>query len=204
MAIFTSVILLAQNAGSTINENLQVTEDKLQNANKELDLLKEQYNNMLTQGTETTFFNFGNIYFWFVLVGLLLLAFGLLFLLAELQNKDRSRKSKVSATPLRHKASQGQEGGPASGWQSIKEEKEEENKVEEEDEEVEDDPEEDDEPTKGGPASSGEESELAKESEEEKIEEELVEEDDDEDEEEEEKPVKKMDKPIKIKVEKIK
>jgi len=175
MAILTSVILLAQNASSTINENLQVTDDKLQNANQELDLLKEQYNNMLTQAPENTFFNFGNMYFWFVLVGLLLLAFGLLFLLAELQNKDRRKKSKV---------------------QSIKEEEVEEN--------VEDD-EEDDEPTKGGPASGGEEPELAKESEEEKIEEELVEEDDDEEEEvEDEQAVKKTDKPIKIKVEKVK
>lgn len=178
MAILTSVILLAQNTSSTINENLQVTEDKLQNANQELDLLKEQYNNMLTQAPENTFFNFGNMYFWFVLVGLLLLAFGLLFLLAELQNKDRSKKSKV---------------------ESIKEEKE-----EEVEEDVEDD-EEDEEPTKGGPASGGEEPELVKESEAEKIEEELVEEDDDEEDEvEDEQVVKKTDKPIKIKVEKIK
>jgi SAM-dependent MidA family methyltransferase len=35
------------------------------------------------------------MYFWFVLVGLLLLAFGLLFLLAELQNKDKSKKVKA-------------------------------------------------------------------------------------------------------------
>lgn len=174
MAILTSVILLAQNTSSTINENLQVSEENLKNANQELDLLKEQYNNMLTQAPENTFFNFGNMYFWFVLVGLLLLAFGLLFLLAELQNKDRSKKSKV---------------------ESIKKEKE---------EEVEDD-EADEEPTKGGPASGGEEPELAKDSEEEKIEEELVEEDDDEEDEvEDEQAVKKTDKPIKIKVEKVK
>lgn len=167
MAILTPIILLAQNASSTINENLQVTEDKLQNANQELDLLKEQYNNMLTQAPETTFFNFGNMYFWFVLVGLLLLAFGLLFLLAELQNKDKKAKHKNKA----------------------------EEKIEsDKNEEVEDDTEEE---------VVEEESELAKESEEEKIEEELLEEDDDE-EEEDEKSVKKMDKPIKIKVEKIK
>lgn len=168
MAIFTSVILLAQNASSTINENLQATEGKLQNANQELDLLKEQYNNMLTQAPETTFFNFGNMYFWFVLVGLLLLAFGLLFLLAELQNKDKKVKHKN------------------------KEEKIESHK----ETEVEDDTEED---------IAEEEPELAKESEEEKIEEELVEEDDDEEDEvEDEQAVKKIDKPIKIKVEKIK
>lgn len=169
MAIFTSVILLAQNASSTVNENLQVTEGQLQNANQELDLLKEQYNTMLTTSPETSFFNFGNMYFWFVLVGLLLLAFGLLFLLAELQNKDKKVKNKN---------------------------KTEENISAVKDEEPEDDAEED--------VSEEEEQELAKESEAEKIEEELVEEDDDEGDEEEEKPVKKSDKPIKIKVEKIK
>jgi len=92
MAIFTSVVLLAQNASSTINENLQVSEENLKNANQELDLLKEQYNNMLTQAPETTFFNFSNMYFWFVLVGLLLLAFGLLFLLAEIKIAVESPK----------------------------------------------------------------------------------------------------------------
>jgi cytoskeletal protein RodZ len=167
MAIFTSVILLAQNASSTINENLQATEGKLQNANQELDLLKEQYNNMLTQTPDNSFFNFSNMYFWCVLVGLLLLAFGLLFLLAELQNKDKKVKHKNKEEKIE----------PAKS------------------EDVDDDGEEE---------VAEEEPELAKESEEEKIEEELVEEDDDEDEEEEERPVKKMDKPIKIKVEKIK
>lgn len=167
MAIFTAVILLAQNASSTINENLQASEGKLQNANQELDLLKEQYNNMLTQTPENSFFNFANLYFWFVLVGLLLLAFGLLFLLAELQNKDKKAKHKNKA----------------------------EEKIEsDKNEAVEDDAEEE---------VAEEEPELAKESEEEKIEEELLEEDDDEDE-GDEKSVKKMDKPIKIKVEKIK
>jgi flagellar biosynthesis/type III secretory pathway M-ring protein FliF/YscJ len=187
MAIFTSVILLAQNASSTVNENLQVTEGQLQNANQELDLLKEQYNTMLTTSPETSFFNFGNMYFWFVLVGLLLLAFGLLFLLAELQNKDRSKKSQVESI----KKDESAKGGPATGGD------EKENSSEED--------------------IAEEEPELAKESEEEKTEEELVEEDDEsaqggpasggdeEDEtEEDKKPAKKMDKPIKIKVEKIK
>ncbi len=173
MAIFTSVILLAQNASSTVNENLQVTEGQLQNANQELDLLKEQYNTMLTTSPETSFFNFGNMYFWFVLVGLLLLAFGLLFLLAELQNKDKKVK-KESA-----------QGGPATGGdeEELADEDEKENSSEE--------------------YIAEEESELAKEAEEEKIEDELVDDEENEDE-EDEKPVKKMDKPIKIKVEKIK
>lgn len=176
MAIFASLVLLAQNTSSTINDNLQATENQLQNANQELDLLKEQYNHMLTQTAENSFFNFGNLYFWFVLVGLLLLAFGLLFLLAELQNKDRSKKSKV---------------------ESIKTNKEEsidekEAKKLEDDEEVEADTEE---------AIVEEEPELARESAEEKVAEELVEEEDDE---ADEQPAKKMDKPIKIKVEKVK
>lgn len=96
MAIFSPIILLAQNASSSINTNLQDSENMLQNANQELDVLKDQYNNILSQSPDATFFNFGNLYFWLVLVGLLLLAFGLLFLLAELQNKDRGKKSKVA------------------------------------------------------------------------------------------------------------
>ncbi len=171
MAIFTAVILLAQNVSSTVNENLQVTEGQLQNANQELDLLKEQYNTMLTTSPETSFFNFGNMYFWFVLVGLLLLAFGLLFLLAELQNKDRSKKSQVESI----KKDESAKGGPASGREEDTEE---------------------------------EEPELAKEAEEVKIKDELVDDEENEDEEdeneEEEEPVKKSDKPIKIKVERIK
>jgi flagellar biosynthesis/type III secretory pathway M-ring protein FliF/YscJ len=172
MAIFTSVILLAQNASSTINENLQATEGKLQNANQELDLLKEQYNNMLTQTPDNSFFNFSNMYFWCVLVGLLLLAFGLLFLLAELQNKDKKVKHKNKEEKIEPAKNEPAKGGPASGGED------------DADEEV-----------------AEEEPELAKESEAEKIEEELVEEDE---EDEEEKPAKKMDKPIKIKVEKVK
>lgn len=91
MAILSSVILLAQNASSSINTNLQDSENMLQNANQELDVLKDQYNNMLNQPVETSFFNFSNLYFWLVLVGLLLLAFGLLFLLAELQNRGKKQ-----------------------------------------------------------------------------------------------------------------
>ncbi|MFA6252765.1 MAG: hypothetical protein WCV69_00635 [Patescibacteria group bacterium] len=175
MAIFTSVILLAQNASSTVNENLQVTEGQLQNANQELDLLKEQYNTMLTTSPETSFFNFSNMYFWFVLVGLLLLAFGLLFLLAELQNKDRSKKSRP------------QGDHPVGGKvESIKKDEEIEESVDEKE------------------GIEEEEPELAKESEVEKVEEELLEEEGDDEDEEDKKSAKKMDKPIKIKVEKIK
>lgn len=71
------------------------TDATLQNLNVKLDLLKEEYNAIASQPNTYSFFNLDNIYFWFVLAGLLLLAFGLLFLLAEIQNKsDKVKKNK--------------------------------------------------------------------------------------------------------------
>jgi hypothetical protein len=71
------------------------TDATLQNLNVKLDLLKEEYNAVASQPNTYSFFNLDNIYFWFVLAGLLLLAFGLLFLLAEIQNKsDKTKKNK--------------------------------------------------------------------------------------------------------------
>ena len=93
------IIHLAQAATSTdINQNLQNTENQLQNLNASLDLLKEEYNAALNQPSTYSFFNLDNIYFWFVLAGLLLLAFGLLFLLAELQS-NKNKKEKVVGLP---------------------------------------------------------------------------------------------------------
>lgn len=72
-------------------------DNTLQNLNVKLDLLKEEYNAVASQPNSYSFFNLDNIYFWFVLAGLLLLAFGLLFLLAELQNKSNKNKKAVSS-----------------------------------------------------------------------------------------------------------
>ncbi|MFA5126452.1 MAG: hypothetical protein WC465_00425 [Patescibacteria group bacterium] len=95
------IIELAQAATSTnINQNLQNTEEQLQNLNANLDLLKEEYNAVASQPTNYSFFDLSNIYFWFVLAGLLLLAFGLLFLLAELQNKERKNRVKPELPKL--------------------------------------------------------------------------------------------------------
>lgn len=77
------------------------TDATLQNLNVKLDLLKEEYNAVASQPNTYSFFNLDNIYFWFVLAGLLLLAFGLLFLLAEIQNKgEKAKKIKQSAKAL--------------------------------------------------------------------------------------------------------
>ncbi len=77
------------------------TDATLQNLNVKLDLLKEEYNAVASQPNTYSFFNLDNIYFWFVLAGLLLLAFGLLFLLAEIQNKgEKSKKIKQNKKDL--------------------------------------------------------------------------------------------------------
>ncbi len=77
------------------------TDATLQNLNVKLDLLKEEYNAVASQPNTYSFFNLDNIYFWFVLAGLLLLAFGLLFLLAEIQNKsDKTKKVRQNKKDL--------------------------------------------------------------------------------------------------------
>lgn len=85
--------------GDQIIENLNNSEAKLQELNGQLDVLKQDYNTMVANNDFYSFFNFDNIYFWFVLVGLILLAFGLIFLLVELQHskseKRENKKAKV-------------------------------------------------------------------------------------------------------------
>lgn len=77
------------------------TDPVLENLNIKLDLIKEEYNAVASQPNTYSFFNLDNIYFWFVLAGLLLLAFGLLFLLAEIQNKsDKAKKVKKNHKDL--------------------------------------------------------------------------------------------------------
>ena len=65
-------------------QDLADSQAKLQNVNLQVLELTEQFD-FGTEGSSASFFDFGNIYFWFVLVGLVLLAMGLLFLMLELQ-----------------------------------------------------------------------------------------------------------------------
>lgn len=94
--------LLAQNSTTTVNvdmdsstttevmENLQNSEAELQDLNQQFDSLRQEYQAVVNNFDNPTFFNFDNVYFWFVIAGLLLLAFGLWWWLLELK-KDRRR-----------------------------------------------------------------------------------------------------------------
>lgn len=78
-----------------IMDNLADSEARLQELNGRLDVLKQDYNTMVANNDFYSFFNFDNIYFWFVLIGLILLAFGLIFLLVELQHSKSEKKPKI-------------------------------------------------------------------------------------------------------------
>lgn len=87
------IIKLAQ--ADPVMEGLVNSEIKLQNLNNEFYELTKEYKMGSNTADYYSFFNFSNVYFWFVLAGLLLLGFGLLFLLAELQQKSKTTKTVV-------------------------------------------------------------------------------------------------------------
>ncbi|PLX25582.1 hypothetical protein C0580_02220 [Candidatus Parcubacteria bacterium] len=87
------IIQLAQS--DKVMEELVNSEVKVQELNNEFYELTKEYKMSSHSADYYSFFNFSNIYFWFVLAGLLLLAFGLLFLLAELQQKSKTDKTVV-------------------------------------------------------------------------------------------------------------
>lgn len=87
------IIQLAQS--DTVMEGLVNSEIKVQELNNEFYELTKEYKMSSNSADYYSFFNFSNVYFWFVLAGLLLLAFGLLFLLAELQQRSKSEKTVV-------------------------------------------------------------------------------------------------------------
>lgn len=87
------IIKLAQS--DQVMQEFVNSEQKLQNLNNQFYELTKEYKMGSNPAEYYSFFNFSNIYFWFVLSGLLLLAFGLLFLLAELQQKSKDTKTVV-------------------------------------------------------------------------------------------------------------
>lgn len=90
--MFEQKIKIAQDTSSAM-EGLIESEQELIELNNELNSLTQEYaNNMVV--AESSFFNFGNPYFWFVLGGLVLVAFALIFLIIELK-KPRKPKEKV-------------------------------------------------------------------------------------------------------------
>lgn len=95
--------LLAQNdetLDSMINADLKVEE-----LNQRLVDLKTEYELMTQNATPMSFFNFENVYFWFVVCGLLILAFALGFLWLELRGAKNQPlpKSKINIVEKKNK-----------------------------------------------------------------------------------------------------
>lgn len=87
------IITLAQNENEIIND-VYNSEVKLNELNKELNTLTQEYANNMTGASDISFFSFNNPYFWFVIIGLIILAMALIFLLIELK-KPRKPKERV-------------------------------------------------------------------------------------------------------------
>ncbi len=77
-----------------IINNLAATEGKLLEANSELLGIKKEYADILNNKEVLSFFNLDNIYFYFLLLGLILLAFSLWFLLSTLKQKELGKDIK--------------------------------------------------------------------------------------------------------------
>lgn len=84
--------LLTQQDSRQIMDNLSATEDQLQDLNQEWDIVRGEYLQLIDDYNATSFFNIDNIYFWFLIAGMLLLLFGLLYLLAELKREQVKEK----------------------------------------------------------------------------------------------------------------
>ncbi len=84
-----SKIILAQE--NTVLENLVESEMKLRELNNEVETIVNDYTDIPAKTAEYSFFNVDNLYFWFLLVGLVFLAFGLVFLMAELKKFSKVR-----------------------------------------------------------------------------------------------------------------
>ena len=90
--MFKPEIILTQN--SEVIENLVNSEEKLNELNQRLGELATDYQTVANNIDQPSFFNVENIYFWFVICGLLLVAFGLWFWLVELKNPSTKKQPK--------------------------------------------------------------------------------------------------------------
>ncbi|MBT4849849.1 hypothetical protein HON36_03280 [Candidatus Parcubacteria bacterium] len=84
-----SKIILAQE--NTVLENLVESEIKLRELNSEVETIVNDYTDIPAKASGYSFFNVDNLYFWLLLVGLVFLAFGLVFLMAELKKFNKVR-----------------------------------------------------------------------------------------------------------------
>ena len=115
----------AQEANKVI-ENLADSDAKLQELNTELIELTTEYTQSNAEPIYYSFFNIDNVYFWFTVGGLLLLAVGLLFLLIELK-KYQPKKVKIKEPkprPIKEKKIKHRKEEPAKVEQKIEEPKE--------------------------------------------------------------------------------
>ncbi len=91
-------IILQNTTTETVNttteviNNLQNSEMELQELNQQVASLREEYKAVVNNFDNPSFFNFDNVYFWFVIAGLLLLVFGLWWWLLEMK-KDHKVKT---------------------------------------------------------------------------------------------------------------
>ncbi len=116
------MFVLAQNLlaqiGSEVIDSLRSSDQKLQDLNNQLDIIKNDYVQLVGDYNTGTFFNINNIYFWFLILGLVLLLFGLIYLLLELKQgrpaaaKEREEKKEVIKKPEAKSALGAEEPGP--------------------------------------------------------------------------------------------
>ena len=109
--MFEEKIILAQT--DEILENLVNSEAKFQELNQRLDQVKSEYINLTQTAEPMSFFNFNNIYFWVVICGLLILVFGLWYLLGELKN-DKPKKEKSKTKIIKTKKEKIEESKPVT------------------------------------------------------------------------------------------
>jgi hypothetical protein len=92
--MFKEKIILAQT--DEVLENLVNSETKFQELNQRLGEVQAEYAALSQTAEPMSFFNFENVYFWIVVCGLLILAFGWWYLLVELKsNKSKTKKEKI-------------------------------------------------------------------------------------------------------------
>lgn len=100
-----SKIILAQQ--NTVLENLVNSEMKLRELNAQVETIVDDYGKS-DNNADMSFFNVNNLYFWFLLMGLIFLAFGLTFLMVQLKNinlKKQNSKQTDSEKPTTEKES---------------------------------------------------------------------------------------------------
>mgnify|MGYP003968532869 CR=1 FL=1 len=97
-----------------VMNNLVESEAKLGELNNRLVDIQDQYNNISANTDVFNFFNFSNVYFWVVLIGLILLAFGLLFLLIELSHPEARKPKDKYHVPAQKSYKKSPEAKPVS------------------------------------------------------------------------------------------